>query len=131
MKRWFFHNLGLKVLALLIALVLWAYVGSRQVIDTRATLHLELTDIPVGMTVDPTLRSSLLFTFTGRKESVLDLDRENLRAVMSLKDVKPSDKELFVHPAIRVEPLPKGISVTVLPVTVHLLPISVKTKRKK
>jgi hypothetical protein len=131
MKRWILENIGLKALAVLIAVLLWAYVGTRQVLERRVTLHLELTDVPEGMTVDPNVRSSVSVLFTGRKDSVLDLDPNDLKAVISLRGTPASTLDTFVHPAVRVQPELPDVSVTVPSMTVHLLPIPKKEAKKK
>jgi len=130
MKRWLFENLGLKILAFLIAISLWAYVGSRQVLERRISLHLELTDIPVGMTVDSNVKTSIPVVFTGRKDSVLNLDPEELRAVMSLRGTAPTPlSDVLVHPPVKVQPLPSDVAATVPSVTIHLIPS--RENRKK
>jgi YbbR domain-containing protein len=124
MKRWLFENLGLKILALLIALCLWAYVGSRQVLDTRVIVHLQLTDIPVGMTVDSNVKTAIPVVLTGRKESILDLDADDLSAIVSLRGYIPGKQDFAVHPVIK--PLPPGVTANTPDVTVHLVPVVVK-----
>ncbi|HVM32421.1 MAG TPA: hypothetical protein VMU88_04740 [bacterium] len=122
MKRWLFENLGLKLSALLIAVALWAYVGSRQVLDRRVTVHLQLTDIPAGMTVDSNLRPTLPVVLTGRKESILDLDGDDLTAIVSLKGYTPGKPDLAVRPLIR--PLPIGVTASTADLTIHLVPVA-------
>jgi len=123
MKRWLFENLGLKILAFLIAVALWAYVGSRQILENRMTLHLELTDVPPGMTVDSNVRTSIPVVLTGRKDSVLDIDPTELKAVVSLKGYQPDQKQMVVRP--RVQPLPSGVIASTQDLTVHLVPLAV------
>jgi hypothetical protein len=123
-RRLIFENFGLKVLAFLIALSLWAYVGSRQVLDRRIIVHLELTDIPQGMTVDSNVKTTIPVVLTGRKESILDLDGEDLAAIVSLKAYIPPKLDVLVHPQIR--PLPPGVTVDVPDVTIHLVPVVTK-----
>jgi hypothetical protein len=123
-RRLIFENFGLKVLAFLIALSLWAYVGSRQVLDRRISVHLELTDIPQGMTVDSNVKTTVPVVLTGRKESILDLDGEDLAAIVSLKAYAPPKLDVLVHPQIR--PLPPGVTVDVPDVTIHLVPVVIK-----
>lgn len=122
MKRWIFENFGLKVLAVFMAFVLWAYVGSRQVLERRMTLHVELTDIPAGMAVDSSVRTSIPVLLTGRKDNLLDLDADDLKAVVSLKGFQPGQKQVVVHP--KIQPLPDGVNVSVADLTVHLSPLA-------
>jgi YbbR domain-containing protein len=132
MRRWLFQNMGLKFLSLLIAFALWAYVGSRQVLEQRLNLHLEFADIPAGMTLDPNVRTTVSVNLTGRKDRILDIDPEDLKAVVSLRNAQPGQKELLVHP--KVQPLPFGVSANVPDLTLKLIPLvdnSTKSKKKR
>ncbi len=129
MKRWLFENLGLKILALLIALALWAYVGTRQIIDRRVSVAVELTDIPVGVTVDPRVRTSIPVVLTGRKESVLDLDGDDLTAVVSLKGTTADQSEALVRPQVR--PLPRDVTANVQTLKIPLMPAQLKPQPKR
>lgn len=120
MKRWLFDNLGLKLLALLITFVLWAFVGSQEILERKMTLRLELADIPAGVTVDSKLKTNLQVTLTGRKESVLEVDPEQVKAVVSLKAYQPGLREMVVRP--KVQPLPNGVTANVNDLQVSLLP---------
>lgn len=121
MKRWLFDNLGLKLLALLIAVCLWAYVGSREVLDRKVIVHLQLTDIPQGMTVDASVRTTIPVLLTGRKENILDIDGDDLSAIVSLKNYVPGKQDLPVHPIIK--PLPLGVTASTPDLTIHLVPV--------
>lgn len=132
MKRWLLQNMGLKFLSLLIAFALWAYVGSRQVLEQRLNLHAEFADMPAGMTLEPNVKTNISVNLTGRKDRILDIDPEDLRAVVSLRNALPGQKEIVVHP--RVQPLPVGVTANVADITLHLIPLadnSNKTKMKQ
>ncbi len=131
MKRWLFENLGLKILALFISVALWAYVGSRQIIDRKVTVPVELNDIPDGVTVDPRVRTSVSVVLTGRKESILDLDGDELTAEVSLKGTTPDQREVVAHPIIK--PLPKDVAANVQTLKIPLIPAPSKPlpKHKK
>jgi hypothetical protein len=131
MKRWIFENLGLKLLACLIAIALWAYVGSRQVLERKMTLRLELTDVPLGMMVEANVKTTVPIIFTGRKESVLSLDPEELKAVVSLREFAPSSKALVIHPPVKVQPAVSGVVATTPNITVHLVPVINHEGKKK
>lgn len=120
MRRWIFENFGLKVLAVFIAFSLWAYLGSRQVMEQRMNIHVELTDIPSGMTVDSTVRPTISAILTGRKDRILDIDSDDLKAVVSLKGFQPGQKQGVVHP--RIQPLPDGVIVSVQDIPIALVP---------
>ena len=111
MKRWFFENLGLKALAVFIAFSLWAYVGSRQVLERRMTLHIEFMDIPAGVALGSNVRTSIPVVLVGRPESLVNLDPGELAAVVSLRGCQPGQKEVTVHP--KIPDLPEGVKANV------------------
>jgi YbbR domain-containing protein len=127
MKRWFFQNIGLKFLSLIIAFALWAYVGSRQVLEQHLNVQLEFADMPAGMTLDPSLKTNISVNLTGRKDRILDIDPEDLRAVVSLRNAQSGQKEIVVHP--KIQPLPIGVTANVADVTLHLIPLTDNSKK--
>ncbi|HJT24341.1 MAG TPA: hypothetical protein VJ873_07170 [bacterium] len=130
MKRWLLENLGLKLLAVFIAFSLWAYVGSRQVLERRMTLHIEFTDIPAGVTLGSGVRTSIPVVLVGRPESLVDLDPGALAAVVSLRGCQPGQKEITVHP--KIPDLPEGVKANVSDFQVPLIvPVSKDPTRKK
>jgi YbbR domain-containing protein len=129
MKRWLLQNMGLKFLSLLIAFALWAYVGSRQVLEQRLNLHVEYADMPAGMTLEPNVKTNISVNLTGRKDRILDIDPEDLRAVVSLRNAQPGQKEIVIHP--RVQPLPVGVTANVADITLHLIPLADNSKKTK
>lgn len=133
MKRWFFENIGLKILSFLIALCLWAYVGTQQFLQLSIRLPLEVQDIPPGMKVDSDLKTSVQVVFSGRKERIRDLDKEHeeLKAVMSLKGTSASDKDLLLYPAVKVEPKPKDVTVLAPNLAIHLVPAPQDKPKKR
>lgn len=129
MKRWFVENLGLKTVALLVAVVLWAYVGSQQILEQRATLQLTVADMPAGAALDTNVKTSIPVLLTGRKDSFKDLDLATLNVVVSLKGYQATQKEIVVHP--RVQPLPKGILAEAPDLTLRLIPLSDKPENPR
>jgi YbbR domain-containing protein len=129
MKRWLLQNMGLKFLSLLIAFALWAYVGSRQVLEQRLNLHVEFADMPAGMTLEPNVKTNISVNLTGRKDRILDIDPDDLRAVVSLRNAQPGQKEIIVHP--RIQPLPVGVTANVADMTLHLIPLTDNSKKSK
>ncbi|HUO56799.1 MAG TPA: CdaR family protein [bacterium] len=120
MNRWLFENLRLKILALLIGVALWAYVDSRQVLDHRKMrVQVEFTDIPAGMALDPSIKKTVMIQLVGSKETLQDLDPEDLTVEASLKDMTPGTEEADVRP--KVSSLPKGVTASASDVRVKLV----------
>lgn len=121
MKRWFFENLGLKVMAVLVAFALWAYVDLKQVLDKkRLTVHLEITDMPAGMALDPTAKTSVSVLLIGK--DVKDLEPDDLDATASLKGVTAVEQDVVVHP--KIEELPSGVTASAHDVKIHLISLN-------
>jgi YbbR domain-containing protein len=129
MKRWFFQNMGLKFLSLLIAVALWAYVGSRQMLEQRLNLHLEFADMPAGMTLDSNVKTNISVNLIGRKDRILDIDPESLKAVVSLHNAQPEQREMIVRP--KIQPLPNGVTANVADVALRLIPLVDNSKKPK
>ena len=121
MKRWFFENLGLKITAALIALVLWAYVDLKQVLDKkRLTVHLEITDVPSGTALDPSSKTSVPVLLIGK--DVKDLEADDIDATASLKGVSSEEQDVMVHP--KIGELPSGVAASTHDVKIHLIALA-------
>lgn len=121
MKRWIFENFNLKLLAIFIAFLLWAYVDLKQVLDHKhLTLYVELTDIPAGMALDPTAKTSVSVMLIGK--NVKDLEADDLDATASLKDTPPGQEEVVVRP--KIQQLPEGVTASVHDLKVHLIALN-------
>lgn len=131
MKRWFFENWGLKILAFFIAIALWANVDLRQVLDRRKmTVGLEYADIPAGLGLGSGNKTSVSILLIGNKEKIRDLDPDDLQAVVSLKGAVSGKGELTVRP--KVQSLPEGVEASVKEIKINLEQVNeVKEPSKK
>ena len=121
MKRWLFENLGLKVTAVLIAFALWAYVDLKQVLDKkRLTVHLEITDMPPGVALDPATKTSISVLLIGK--DVKDLEADDIDATASLKGVSSEEQDVVVHP--KIEELPSGVAASTHDLKIHLIAVN-------
>jgi len=78
------------------------------------------------------LKPNISVNLIGRKDRVLDIDPDNLKALVSLHNAQPGQKEIIVHP--KIQPLPNGVTANVADITLHLIPVvdnSKKSKRKR
>jgi len=79
--------------------------------------------------VDPRVRTSVPVVLTGRKESVLDLDGDELTAVVSLKGSTSDQSEILVRPQVKT--LPKDVTANVQALKIPLVPTKTKPNRRK
>ena len=120
MYRWLFENLRLKLLALLIGVSLWAYVDSRQVLDhKKMRVHVDFTDIPAGMALSASVKKTVTVQLVGSKETLQDLEPDDLSAEVSLKNYPAGQEEAEVTP--KIDSLPKGVTASVAEIKVKLV----------
>jgi YbbR domain-containing protein len=118
MKRWF-ENWELKLMALVLAFILWGYVGSKQVLQQRMNIKIELRNIPAGFMVDPHLQSRIPVIFSGRKRDILKLNPSQLNAVIDLSRMSRTRQSMKIIP--KILQMPQGISAEIPDIDIHLL----------
>jgi YbbR domain-containing protein len=110
-------NLGLKVLALIIALGLWL-AGHR---DTERAIEVpvEFRNIPSDLMVSDNREDYVVLRLMGPRTLVSTLDSEDLRLSMDLKDAKPGSASYPL--AAHSFNVPRGVTVArVTPPVIHL-----------
>jgi hypothetical protein len=127
MKHWWFQDILLKLTALGLAVALWAYVGSSQVLERKMDLKAVFTDLPSGALLTEDVKSTVSFVLVGRREKILPLDPAVLKAVVSLKGLPVPVKDYPVRFA--VQGIPKGVALDAAPVLISLQSGAVTNKK--
>jgi hypothetical protein len=120
MRRFFLENTILKAVSLLIAILLWAYIGTSQMLERRESIQLEFTAIPAGLDLGPGAKAQASVVFRGRREAIRELDPETLKAVVTFRPDSKPDVVMILVP--RVRNLPKGVIADVPAQTLKLVP---------
>jgi len=120
MRRFILENSGLKLLSLFVALMLWVYIGTGQMLERRENVQLEFADIPSGLRLAPDVRTQVAVAFSGRRDPIRQLNPDEMKAVVSLKPGSGPGQDLRIVPRIRN--LPKGIMADIPSLTVRLVP---------
>ncbi len=128
MKSWWLQDIPLKLLALGLAVALWAYVGSNQVLERKVDLKAVFTDLPTGALLTEEVKSNVSFILVGRRERILPLDPGTLKAIVSLKGVPVPVRDYPVR--FTVKGLPKGVALDAAPVLISLQTGAVTVKAK-
>jgi|GEM_PF-1086893 YbbR domain-containing protein len=118
MKNALFNDLGLKLVALLLAFGLWLYVGTHQVLERRVELKLVFTDLPAQAALAPDVTSTLTVLLVGRKDRIGALEARDLRATVSLLGVPVPVKDYPVK--VQIAGIPKGVAADIPPLLVGL-----------
>jgi hypothetical protein len=119
MKRWLFNNPGLKAISLAVAVLLWAYVGSGQVLERREGIRLEYVGVPPGTVLSSDVKAHVNVIFSGRRRVIRKINPDTLQAVVKIPARMKTDEDTMITPIIRG--MPKGASADVPNVTVRLV----------
>ncbi len=123
MKRFFTENTALKLSSLLAALLLWAYVGTSQMIERRETVQLEFAGIPAGLSLGPGVRGQVTAVFSGRRDPIRLLNPEEVKAVVQFRPGVPVGSDFVVTPHLLN--MPKGVTADVANLKLRLIKTAV------
>jgi len=82
MRKLLFENLGLKISAVLIAVLLWLFVTSRGQSEMSHEIPVEFKDVPVGLGIASTSAKMVNVTIKGQERV--------------MKNIRPTDIRVFV-----------------------------------
>lgn len=91
-----FHNLPLKVGAILLALLLWVHVATNKVFEQQISVPLTIVDIPFGMTLTNEIprEATLRVRATGKQLIALSSQKPELRISVAESREGLNEKEL-------------------------------------
>ncbi len=102
-------NLGLKLLSLLLAVALWVWLQSQQVVDRSARARLEVR-VPDGLTLVEEAPRSVLLTVRGPQGRARQVDALTLTLPVDLSDAGSGPVAVDFSPR-SVPGLPEGLEV--------------------
>lgn len=108
-KAWFGKDWKLKGLALGIAVALWAYVHSEQMIAITLSVPLELKNPPRGWRLVTKPPADVEVRLQADRSLIPDLKPSTIRAVIDLARVKAKHAEFSLTPDTIVRP--DGVTV--------------------
>jgi YbbR domain-containing protein len=115
-QRWlreiFVEDLGLKLLALAITLVLWYAVTGQRTPTTRHLLNVHLNfNLPKDMEISNDPRMEIEVTLMGNKNELERIDATRMVANVDVSDFKPGERTVQLTPERVSLGLPDGIRV--------------------
>jgi YbbR domain-containing protein len=110
-RKIFFEDLGLKLLALAITLALWFGVTGLSTPTTkRFTIPLNLSYASDAQLMNSPLQE-VEIEVSGDKRRVEQINRSELAATLDLADVSPGDRVFLLSPESVSVPLPQGVKL--------------------
>jgi len=119
-KSLIFNNLGLKVSAVLLSVLLWFFVASRGQSEISLEAPLEFRDIPVELGITSSSTKTVMLTIRGQERFMKSLNASNIRIFIDMS--KAREGEGIYHVNKEDVKLPFAISVT------NVEPASIKVK---
>ncbi|MGE5531444.1 MAG: YbbR-like domain-containing protein [Bacteroidota bacterium] len=103
------HNLGLKLLSLAVALLIWGSVRNEAnpIVSRHRVVKVEAVDVPPQLAVSKIDPPEVTVTLTGRVSEFDQLEYSNLRLVASVPQAQPGVQTAMLQP----EGLPFGLEI--------------------
>jgi len=89
MRHLLFNNLGLKILALCLAIILWFLISGRGVSEITLEVPIEYINIPPGYEIVKKDRDTVRVSLFGSEGVLRSIKPEDLRVYVDLKDAQP------------------------------------------
>lgn len=141
MKKLFFENLGLKIAAVLLSVVLWIFVTSRGQSEISLDVPLEFRNIPAGLEMVNHSSKTINLNMRGQERLIKNVKTAEIRVYVNLSKAKKGEgiyyidrEEIRLPRAITVTNInPSSIKVTIeetISKTVKVLPMVIGEPKK-
>lgn len=118
-RRYVLHDLGLKVLALVIAIGLWWLVGRDPIVGGRVSARVEFRHAPENLLMTSDTPFEVDLDVRGPERIVRSLRPSDVSVVLDLTGTKPGEQTFDLDP--RQVRVPRGLTVTnVVPSQIRL-----------
>jgi len=118
MKRFFFENIGLKLSAVFLSIVLWFYVTSRGQSEIFIDLPLEFVNLPPGLELVNHSVKMVSLNIRGQQTIINSIKPSNIKVTVDMSKAKKGENIYYItRDDIK---LPGGVAVT------NISPSSVK-----
>jgi YbbR domain-containing protein len=115
MNKGWASNLGLKAVALFLAVLLWYFVSAprREPVSERAfPAPLSIVNVPRDLVITTQLPDSVSVRLRGRASDLRSVSSQNLEVILDLKWAQPGDATITLRPqAINVPPDVEAVSI--------------------
>ncbi len=109
-KHLLFDNIGMKIAAVLLSVVLWFYVTSRGQSEIPLDVPVELKNIPAGLEIVNNSYKKISLYIKGQERIIRTVKPSDARVVLDLSKTKTGENIFYIH-GDDIQ-LPHGITVT-------------------
>ncbi|MEW5766167.1 MAG: CdaR family protein [bacterium] len=104
MKNLLLKNLGLKLMAVILATLLWFYISSQQTIKKVISIPVKWYNPPTGLVLQSMDSKVVFVTIRGQKEEVLKAQAADFSISLDLSKAKPGRQVYELTPEIVMTP---------------------------
>ena len=97
-----------KLVSLLLAAMLWAYIGSTKLAEVDYRIPIELKNAPAGLVITRQNLNSITLHLNGKKEDVANFNIKNVKAVVNLDNAREGENLRFPIILVKQE-MPESI----------------------
>jgi YbbR domain-containing protein len=101
-----------KLVSILLAVILWAYIGSTKIGEVSFRVPVEYKNLPGSLVVAKTQFNYLSVVFRGKKEEIKNINMKNIRVFVNLESARLGDNLRFPV-EITKQDIPDGINFSV------------------
>jgi YbbR domain-containing protein len=110
MKKFFLENLGLKIAAVLVSVVLWIFVTSRGQSEISIDVPLEFKNVPASFEMVNHSVKAISLNVKGQERIIKNIRPSDIRVSIDLSKARKGESVYYIH---REEiKLPHGVTVT-------------------
>jgi len=118
-QRWVLHNISLKLIALVTAVLLWSAVSREQVIEVGYNVPIEFHQVPEELEITTEVVPQALVRLRGLSRRVRELSASDVHTVIDLGNIRPGERT-FDLTASQVR-VPYGVEVVqIIPAHIRL-----------
>jgi YbbR domain-containing protein len=118
MRKFFFENLGLKIAAVLLSIVLWVFVTWRGQSEISVDVPLEFKNLPAGLEIVNHTAKTVSLSIKGQERFVKNVRPSDIRVSIDLSKAKRGESIYYItRDEIK---LPHALAVT------NIMPSSIK-----
>ena len=125
LRRYVFHDIGLKVFSLVIAACLWAVVTQDQTAEISITVPIELQHVPANLEIGSRMAPKAELWLSGPSHVLDRLTQNSVKVSVDLSNAQPGDRTYTVRPLAA----PDGVHVRQIEPAQVQIPLDVRQTR--
>lgn len=119
LQRWVFHNISLKLIALVSAVLLWSAVSREPMIEVGYNVPIEFHQVPEDLEITTEVVPQAQVRLRGLSRRVRELSAADVHAIIDLGNIRPGERTFdLTSSQVRV---PYGVEVVqIIPAHIRL-----------